>query len=149
MATEKSSVTSPANGVDDHPASHGDEKGHLAVDSTSDSGHASDEEHNTGGLSGVERIEATTRVWTKPWLIATYIFIWLVFFTDSLQQQISSSLLPYVTSSFGLHGLLATTSIISVIVAGVAKLPLARILDVIGRNEGLIIMLAITVISWK
>lgn len=72
--------------------------------------------------------------------------IWLVFFTDSLQQQISASLLPYVTSSFGFHGLLATTSIISVIVAGVAKLPLARILDVIGRNEGLIIMLTITVI---
>jgi hypothetical protein len=45
-----------------------------------------------------------------------------------------------------MHGLLATTSIISVIVAGVAKLPLARILDVIGRNEGLIIMLTITVI---
>ncbi|KAL2291938.1 hypothetical protein FJTKL_10640 [Diaporthe vaccinii] len=81
------------------------------------------------------------------WLIVTYIFIWIVFFTDSLQQQISASLLPFVTSSFGKHGLLGTTSIISTIVAGVAKLPLARILDVIGRNEGLIIMLTITVIA--
>lgn len=70
-----------------------------------------------------------------------------MFFTDSLQQQISASLLPFVTSSFGKHGLLGTTSIISTIVAGVAKLPLARILDVIGRNEGLIIMLTITVIG--
>jgi hypothetical protein len=69
-----------------------------------------------------------------------------VFFTDSLQQQISASLLPYVTSSFGYHGLLATTNIVSGIVGGVSKLPLARIMDVIGRTEGLVIMLVTVVI---
>lgn len=73
MATEKANASSPVTGLDDQPASHGDVKGSVAIDSTSDSGHASDEERNTGGLSGVERIEATTRTWTKPWLIVTYI----------------------------------------------------------------------------
>jgi len=73
MATEKANASDPVTGLDDRPASHADEKGHVAVDSTSDSVHASDEERNTGGLSGVERIEATTRAWTKPWLIAAYI----------------------------------------------------------------------------
>jgi hypothetical protein len=73
MATEKANANSPA-GLNDQPASHqGDDKGPIALDDTSDSGHASDEERNTGGLSGVERIEATTRTWTKPWLIVTYI----------------------------------------------------------------------------
>ncbi|KAL1875433.1 hypothetical protein Daus18300_003172 [Diaporthe australafricana] len=147
MATEKRDVSSPTAEPADQQASQASEKGHVAIDNISDSDSASDNERNTGGLAGVERIEATTRAWTKPWLIVTYIFIWIVFFTDSLQQQISGSLLPYVTSSFGFHGLLATTSIISVIVSGVVKLPLARILDVIGRNEGLIIMLVVTVIS--
>lgn len=73
MATEKMNASDPVAGLDDGPASHADEKGHVAVDNTSDSGLASDEERNTGGLSGVERIEATTRTWTKPWLIVTYI----------------------------------------------------------------------------
>ncbi|KZL74445.1 siderophore iron transporter mirb [Colletotrichum incanum] len=102
---------------------------------------------NTGGLAGVEKIEALTQTWTKPWLIAAYILIWAVFFVDSLQQQISSSLLPYVVSDFGLHGLMAATGIISNIVGGVSKLPLARVLDVIGRTTGLCIMLSFVVIS--
>lgn len=33
----------------------------------------SSEAVRTGGLAGVERIEATTQAWTKPWLIAAYI----------------------------------------------------------------------------
>ncbi|KAJ0119000.1 siderophore iron transporter mirb [Diaporthe amygdali] len=143
MAAEKTNESGPTTGLADQHVNQGAEKGQIAIDNTSDSGSASDNEHNTGGLAGVERIEATTRAWTKPWLILTYIFIWIIFFTDSLQQQISASLLPFVTSDFGLHGLIATTSIISVIVSGVVKLPLARVLDVIGRNEGFIIMLNI------
>ncbi|CCF32545.1 siderophore iron transporter [Colletotrichum higginsianum] len=102
---------------------------------------------NTGGLAGVEKIEALTQTWTKPWLIAAYILIWVVFFVDSLQQQISSSLVPYVVSDFGFHGLMAATGIISNIVGGVSKLPLARVLDVIGRTTGLCIMLSFVVIS--
>ncbi|KAK1659163.1 siderophore iron transporter [Colletotrichum godetiae] len=102
---------------------------------------------NTGGLAGVEKIEALTQTWTKTWLIAAYILIWVVYFIDSLQQQISSSLLAYVVSDFGLHGLMAATGIISNIVGGVSKLPLARVLDVIGRTAGLSIMLFFVVVS--
>ena len=54
---------------------------------------------------------------------------------------------PFVTSSFGLHGLLGVTGIVSTIVAGVTKLPLARIIDTIGRIQGLVIMLVCVVIS--
>lgn len=28
---------------------------------------------NTGALAGVEKVQATTQAWTKPWLIASYI----------------------------------------------------------------------------
>ncbi|RMJ19350.1 hypothetical protein CDV36_000936 [Fusarium kuroshium] len=102
---------------------------------------------NTGGYRGIEKMQALTQAWTKPWLIAAYLLIWLVFFTDSLQQQISNSLLPYVVSSFGLHGLMSATGIVSNLVAGVSKLPLARIIDVIGRVQGLLIMLFCVVMS--
>ena len=70
-----------------------------------------------------------------------------MFFTDSLQQQISNALLPYVVSDFGLHGLMTATGIISNLVSGVSKLPLARIIDVIGRTQGLVIMLVSVVIG--
>lgn len=73
MATEKPNARGPVTGLDDKPVNHPDEKGHVAVDSASDSGLGSEDERNTGGLAGVERIEATTRAWTKPWLIVTYI----------------------------------------------------------------------------
>ncbi|KAJ3464739.1 hypothetical protein MRS44_009525 [Fusarium solani] len=102
---------------------------------------------NTGGYRGIEKMQALTQAWTKPWLIAAYLLIWLVFFTDSLQQQISNSLLPYVVSSFGLHGLMSATGIVSNLVAGVSKLPLARIIDVIGRVQGLLIMLFCVVMA--
>lgn len=73
MATEKPNASGPVTGLDDQPVNHADEKGHVAVDSASDSGLGPEDERNTGGLAGVERIEATTRAWTKPWLIVTYI----------------------------------------------------------------------------
>lgn len=68
-------------------------------------------------------------------------------FTDSYQQQMSGSFLPYVTSSFSLHGLVATTNIVATVIAGISKIPLARLMDMAGRKEGLIFMLLITVIG--
>lgn len=73
MATEKPNASDPVTGLDHEPASHADEKGHVAFDSASETGLGSDDEHNTGGLAGVERIEATAKTWTKTWLIVTYI----------------------------------------------------------------------------
>ena len=50
---------------------------------------------------------------------------------NSLQQQISSNLLPYVTSAFNDHPLTATTNVVSSLVAGVIKLPVAKCMDII------------------
>lgn len=73
MATEKSNSNGPVTGLDDQPVNQTDEKGHVAVDSASESGLGSEDERNTGGLAGVEKVEATTKAWTKTWLIVTYI----------------------------------------------------------------------------
>ena len=61
--------------------------------------------------------------------------------------QTSSSLLAYVTSDFEKHGLLATTQIMANLIGGVSRLPIAKIIDVWGRPEGLIIMTIITTLS--
>ncbi|ETI23881.1 hypothetical protein G647_05688 [Cladophialophora carrionii CBS 160.54] len=96
---------------------------------------------------GVQKIEATTSVWSKNQLIAAYILIFLIYFVDSMQQQITGVLTPYVTSNFQLHSLTATTGILSQIIGGLSKLPLAKILDVWGRPQGFIIMVFLLVIG--
>lgn len=64
----------------------------------------------------------------------------MVFFVNSLQQQTTNSLTPYVTSAFAKHSLLSTTTVMSSIIGAVAKLPIAKIIDIWGRAEGYILM---------
>lgn len=61
--------------------------------------------------------------------------------------MVQSSLIPYVTSSFNEHGLLATTSIVATIVGGVIALPIAKVIDIWGRAEGFIVMVALAVLG--
>lgn len=66
---------------------------------------------------------------------------------NSLQQQISNNLVAYVTSAFSKAGLTATISIVSTLVAGVIKLPVAKLMDVWGRPQGFVFMLVCAVIG--
>lgn len=107
--------------------------------------------------AGVCDAEALTSAWTKKSLIAAYLMcvnhtenfvqfcltctrIFLIFFVDSFQQETTGSLAPYVTSAFKDHALLSTTSVLTSIIGGVSKLPIARIIDVWGRPEGFVLM---------
>lgn len=58
------------------------------------------------------------------------------------------ALTPFVTSSFGQHSLTATMTVVSSIIAGLAKLPLAKILDTWGRPQGLVLMLVCWVLGF-
>jgi len=125
----------------------------------SDGGSASDATQD-----GVKKIQATTIVWTKRALITAYALyathksrgqasanticsIFLIFFVNSFQEQVSSNLSPYVTSSFAEHELTATTSVVSTLVAGIIKLPVAKMMDVWGREQGFLLMLSCAVIG--
>ncbi|KAK3068166.1 MFS siderochrome iron transporter 1 [Teratosphaeriaceae sp. CCFEE 6253] len=90
--------------------------------------------------AGVQKMEATTQVWTRNHLIAAYVWIWIIYFVNSMQQGMTNSLTPYVTSSFQEHSLTAATSIMSSIIGGLSKLPLAKILDIWGRPQGFALM---------
>lgn len=73
--------------------------------------------------------------------------LYLVSFVDALLTSVQTSLNPYITSSFGKHGLLTSVTIISTVLSGCSKLTLAKIIDIWGRIEGFLFMLLIIVIG--
>uniref|UniRef100_A0A0B7JU90 Major facilitator superfamily (MFS) profile domain-containing protein n=1 Tax=Bionectria ochroleuca TaxID=29856 RepID=A0A0B7JU90_BIOOC len=107
----------------------------------------SDEPITTDAQAGVQQIEATTNVWTKGALIFAYVWIWIIYFVDSMQQGTTGALTPYVTSAFSSHSLTPTVGIISGIIGGVSRLTLAKILDVLGRPTGYLICVILTTLG--
>lgn len=107
---------------------------------------ASDVDFDSDAISldaqpGVQDIEAFTKVWTKSDIIVAYIAIWVIYFFDAMQQSVSSNLSPYVTSEFQSHSLTSAVNIFAYLIAGLSKLPLAKILDIWGRPQGFVLML--------
>ncbi|OHE90783.1 major facilitator superfamily transporter [Colletotrichum orchidophilum] len=98
--------------------------------------------------AGVAKVEAMTAVWTKRDLIIAYTLIWLFYVVTSIQEVSMRVLSPFVTSSFAMHSLTATTSVMSTLIAGLIKLPLAKILDTWGRPQGLSIMLVCWILGF-
>lgn len=50
------------------------------------------------------------------------------------------SLAPYVTSEFQLHSLTSATGVMSSVIGGLTKLPLAKLIDIWGRPQGYMVM---------
>lgn len=65
-----------------------------------------------------------------------------------MQEVITRALNPFVTSAFQRHSLTAAVSIMSSIIGGLSKLPLAKILDTWGRPQGLALTLFLWVIGF-
>ncbi|KKY22641.1 putative siderophore iron transporter [Phaeomoniella chlamydospora] len=101
-----------------------------------------DEFPDKNAQHGIQQIEAVTVVWSKSHLYLAYLLILLIYFVDSLQQQTTNQLTPYVYSDFQLHSLIPVTGILSSIIGALVKLPLAKILDVWGRPLGFTLMVA-------
>ncbi|PQE05674.1 siderophore iron transporter protein [Rutstroemia sp. NJR-2017a BVV2] len=89
---------------------------------------------------GVQAAEAINQVWSKKHLIMAYIFIWIIQFMLAFASGVTSTLTPYVTSSFSAHSLTALTSVISSLIAGLIKLPYAKLIDIWGRPQGFALM---------
>ncbi|RAH83174.1 putative transporter [Aspergillus japonicus CBS 114.51] len=92
---------------------------------------------------GVAEIEALASVWSTRTLYTGYALVFIIFFVNSLQQQTTSSLSPYVYSEFTDHSLIAMTNVLTSIIGGVSKLPIAKLIDILGRPEGFAAMVAL------
>jgi hypothetical protein len=71
----------------------------------------------------------------------------LVAFVNSLQQLGSNTARPFVTSAFQKHGLTAMTDVVSNVIGGVSKLPLAKYIDVVGRPQGFMLCVVCVVLG--
>ncbi|KAK5693150.1 MFS siderochrome iron transporter 1 [Elasticomyces elasticus] len=132
----KGSHSVTAADEDQGPRDHKDEPYETTA-----SAHDSDSEIiSHDAQTGVQKMEATTQLWTRNDLIFAYVWIWVIYFVNSMQQTMTNSLTPYVTSAFQEHSLTAAVSIMSSIIGGLSKLPLAKILDIWGRPQGFAIM---------
>ncbi|KAF2222251.1 siderophore iron transporter-like protein [Elsinoe ampelina] len=113
----------------------------AASDSHSDAD-SIDEKIDVDAQYGTQAVQAMTHVWTKRDLVLAYLMIWLIEFTMAFASGIINTLTPYVTSSFQEHSLTALTGVISSLIAGIFKLPYAKIMDIWGRPQALCLMVA-------
>ncbi|KLP01123.1 probable SIT1-Transporter of the bacterial siderophore ferrioxamine B [Fusarium fujikuroi] len=86
-------------------------------------------------LPGVLRVEAAASKLTTPkrWIFFTSIFFFS--YALNLDFQTRNTYVPYATSSFGNHSLLATVIVIREVVASAIQPSVARLTDVFGRIE--------------
>ncbi|KAI6249423.1 MFS siderochrome iron transporter 1 [Erysiphe necator] len=102
---------------------------------------------NAPACAGVKKIEAIALCWTRKELRIAYFCVFLIFFFISLQQQVHFNVVSYVTSSFMLLPLTGTTSVVSSVIGGIFRLATAKFIDIVGRPEGFILMVAFTTIG--
>ncbi|CZT03537.1 probable siderophore iron transporter mirB [Rhynchosporium agropyri] len=91
---------------------------------------------------GVQQVEAVTLTWTKPYLIAVFFNMWMLYFVNAMQSSILYNLVPFATSEFEAHSLLTVIYIVSNSMTAAIYIPLAKMLDVWGRAEGFLLMIA-------
>ncbi|QDS73933.1 hypothetical protein FKW77_007837 [Venturia effusa] len=96
---------------------------------------------------GIQKMEGLAQVWPTWALYVTYALVWVIYFIDALEGPTGWALTPYVTSEFQLHGLTALTGVVASLVAGLARLPMAKIIDIWGRPEGLAISVLLMTIG--
>ncbi|OAA40285.1 Major facilitator superfamily domain, general substrate transporter [Metarhizium rileyi] len=96
---------------------------------------------------GVQKAEAAALVWTKKILYCTYAWIWLCFFMLALQQAILFNVTATAYADFSTAPAIATASILSNIIGGVLKLPIAKTLNIWGRAEGYLVFFGVYVLG--
>ncbi|KAL1794328.1 hypothetical protein ACET3X_007749 [Alternaria dauci] len=142
----KDGVTDSVDPVEASRQTSDAEKG-VHTDSPHD--RASDQESlSSNAQAGVKAVEAAASVWTKYHLIGAYVIIWWIYFVTALQEVVVRAMNPYVTSAFRKHSLTAATGIMSSIIGGLSKIPLAKLLDMWGRPQGLLLSLCVWMVGY-
>ncbi|RAL17383.1 putative siderochrome-iron transporter [Aspergillus homomorphus CBS 101889] len=91
------------------------------------------------GATGVNKVEAAAFVWSRKTLLVIYAWIWVCFFMLAFHSSIGLNVLVYAYANFNTAPEISTAAILATVVGGVMKLPVAKILNVWGRAEALLI----------
>ncbi|KAF2481708.1 putative siderophore-dependent iron transporter [Neohortaea acidophila] len=97
---------------------------------------------------GVKRLEAISSTWTRSGLAVAYIGIALLAFATSLEVQTTGNLTIFATSAFSSHSLVATVGVVQAVVLSVAKPPMSKIADVLGRFEAFTISIILYIAGY-
>lgn len=91
---------------------------------------------------GVREVEAVTLTWTRTALIIAFICMWSLYLTNAFQSSITNNLSPFITSGFEEHSLLTVINIVSSSMAAAVYIPVAKVVDIWGRAEGFLLLVA-------
>ncbi|KAJ6136610.1 MFS general substrate transporter [Penicillium capsulatum] len=102
---------------------------------------------NPHAQAGIQKAEAAALVWSKKVVIGTYMWIWICFFLHVIQSSISSSVVQTAYGNFKAAPQVSTAQILSNVIGGVLKLPIAKIPNLWGRAEGLFVFTVVYMVG--
>ncbi|GKT57417.1 siderophore iron transporter [Colletotrichum tofieldiae] len=112
------------------------ERTNVSVSSWNDSSYVDDDAISQNAPPGVQKIEVTTKAWSRKTLIIAYVLMWLTYLVNNTQQGMAFALTPYVTGRFQEHSFTATIHVMASLIGGLMRLPLAKVIDIWGRPHG-------------
>ncbi|KAL1849382.1 hypothetical protein VTK73DRAFT_9888 [Phialemonium thermophilum] len=92
---------------------------------------------------GIKKAEAAALVWPKRAVYATYAWIWVCYFMLALQSAILNNVTYLAYGSFQSAPQVSTAYILSSVIGGVLKLPIAKVLNLWGRAEGFLVFVGV------
>ncbi|KAE8387013.1 major facilitator superfamily domain-containing protein [Aspergillus alliaceus] len=101
------------------------------------------EEVTQGAQLGIRKAEAAALAWSKKTAYLAYALVWLGFFMLALQSAVSTNVIHNAFAHFEEAPAVSTSSIVASVVSGVVRLPAAKLLNIWGRLEGLLLFVAI------
>ena len=96
---------------------------------------------------GVRRIEAISATFTKWTKVALFVSMFLVSYAYGLDGTIRYTYQSYATNSYATHSLLATVNVLRAVIAAAAQPTIAKLMDVFGRFEVLLVSIVFYVIG--
>ncbi|KAH8660023.1 siderophore iron transporter [Xylariales sp. PMI_506] len=96
---------------------------------------------------GVQKAEAVALVWPKRAVYAIYAWIWFCFFILSMQLSISTNVMYYAYADFSSAPQISQAFILATVISGILQLPIAKVLNIWGRTEGLLVFLGVFIIG--
>lgn len=73
--------------------------------------------------------------------------MWLLYFVNALQNNLTSNLSAYITSDFSEHSLLTVISTMTSIMTAACTMPIAKVLNIWDRTVGFTFMMIVAIIG--
>ncbi|CAK7275400.1 hypothetical protein SEPCBS57363_006659 [Sporothrix epigloea] len=90
---------------------------------------------------GIRKAEAAALLWSKPALYGIFGWILFLFFVIEFQNTLGFQLMYYVYSSFAAAPQITQANMASSIIGGIIGVPLAKMLNVWGRAESMVVFI--------